>query len=156
MTSKLLTVAYKSFKDLVLGLLCELIVYQFLPHSFFLLRRLSFRFHQPPRSFWSHVNFPKTFPWDLILHLPPSRAILEVVQDITVPMGFCSLVFYQAPAIDLLLDRGFFFFFLSEGLHRISSETIDLNSCPDPESSRHLSCPATHGWFYLDWEANQM
>ena len=48
------------------------------------------------------------------------------------------------------------FFFLSEGFHRISSETIDLDSWPDPESPRHLSCPATQGWFYSDWEANQM
>lgn len=78
-------------------------------------------------------------------HPPPSSI---TCQDITVPMGFCSLVLYPAPAIHLLLDHVFFFFFLSEGLHRISSETIDLDSCPDPESSRHSSCPATHGWFF--------
>ena len=110
MTSELLTVAYESFKDLVLGLLCKLIVYQFLLHSFFLLHRLFFRFHQPPRSVWSHVNVPKTFPRDVILYLPPSRAILEMVQDITVPMGFCLLALYPAPAIHLLLDHVFFFF----------------------------------------------
>lgn len=44
-------------------------------------------------------------------HPPPSSI---TCQDITVPMGFCSLVFHPTPAIHLLLEHVFFFlsFFL--------------------------------------------
>lgn len=145
--------AYKSLNDLILVLLCNLIFYRIHSHSFFSCLIAFIRFLKHPRGFWIHENVPRLVPQDLILYFPPSPVMLEMVEHISILMGFCLLCPTPNHAIADWTR------FLSECFHTFTSESIYLDSCPDsesPGSPRHLSCPATHGWFYSDWEANQM